>query len=196
MLRKQHSLPHNYLLACTRFLPRKNVDGLLIGYAAYRTKSRSPWGLIIAGSGPELPRLRVLERDLGLEGVIWPGFLQYDQLPFYYGLAGAFIHPAKAEAWGLVLNEAAASGLPLIVSNRVGAQYELLKQGENGFHFDPYDPDAICHSLLHFTECSADRRAKMGYCSSVIAKAWGPDRFGRQLLAASRLANSACATAT
>jgi glycosyltransferase involved in cell wall biosynthesis len=183
-IRNQLGLPQNYFFVCTRFLSRKNVDGLLFAYAAYRARYRAPWGLVIAGSGVELTRLREIERSLGLEGVIWLGFLQYDQLPLYYGLAAAFIHPAKSEPWGLVLNEAAASRLPLIVSDRVGAGYELLKQGENGFLFDPYDLNSICQSLHRITECSEASRAKMGYRSSVIAKDWGPDFFGRGLLAA------------
>src|SRR5262249_7670950 len=141
-IRQQLGLPRNYFFACTRFLPRKNIDGLLFAYAAYRARCRAPWGLVVAGSGMESLRLRDIERSLGLAGWRWPGFLQYDQLPLYYGLAGAFIHPGKAEPWGLVLNEAAASGLPLLVSHTVGAGYELLRSGENGFHFDPFDTDS------------------------------------------------------
>src|SRR5262249_21156236 len=150
---------------------------------------KAPWGLVIAGGGPELTRLREIERSLRLEGVIWVGFLQYDQLPIYYGLASAFIHPAKSEPWGLVVNEAAASRLPLMGSDRVGARYEFLKSNQNGFLFDPYDPNSICQSLIRMTECSDESRARMGGCSFEIAKDWGVDRFGRELLAACSLEN-------
>jgi glycosyltransferase involved in cell wall biosynthesis len=152
--------------------------------------------LVVAGSGPELSRLRSLERELALDDVKWPGFLQYEQLPLYYGLASAFVHPAKSEPWGLVVNEAAASGLPLIVSDRAGARYELLKQGENGLLFDPFDSNSICQSLLRITECPRAAREKMAYNSSAIAKDWGPSRFGRELLAAARLDNRAYGAGT
>ena len=61
-----------------------------------------------------------------------------------YGLASAFVHPSTTEQWGLVVNEAAAAGLPLIVSERCGCAPELVRQGVTGFLFDPYDIDAIC----------------------------------------------------
>jgi 1,2-diacylglycerol 3-alpha-glucosyltransferase len=188
--RRRLGLPNRYFFACTRFLPRKNVDNLLGAYASYRASVQDPWELIIAGTGPEFSRLRRIEAGLEVEGVRWLGFVQYQELPLYSGLASAFVHPAKSEPWGLVLNEAAASRLPLIVSDRVGARYELLKEGENGFLFDPYDLSSISRCLLRIAECSSVSRAKMGYHSSVIVNEWGPDRFGRELLAAAGLSGA------
>ena len=92
-------------------------------------------------------RSGLLRQDI-LLGVIWAGFLQYQQLPRYYGLANAFIHPPKSEPWGLVVNEAAASSLPLLVSNTVGAGYELVRDGFNGFLFDPNSATDISEALL------------------------------------------------
>jgi 1,2-diacylglycerol 3-alpha-glucosyltransferase len=185
--RRRLELPHEYFFVCTRFLPRKNVDSLLRAYAAYRARSQNPWGLVVAGGGSELARLRRIEGELALKGVMWPGFVQYAQLPLYYGLASAFIHPAKSEAWGLVVNEAAASGLPLIVSETVGARYELVDEGKNGFLIDPFSVDSICRSLLCMAECSGSERHKMARNSFAIVKGWGPDRFGRELLSAASL---------
>ena len=45
-----------------------------------------------------------------------PGFKQYDDWPVYYALATAFVHASTTEQWGLVVSEAIASGLPVIVS--------------------------------------------------------------------------------
>ena len=91
---------------------------------------------MVLGSGVEETYLRRLAVEIRLKGVVWPGFVQYDMLPVYYGLASAFVHPAKSEPWGLVVNEAAASGLPLLVSRTVGAQYELVEDGRNGYLLD------------------------------------------------------------
>ena len=77
-----------------------------------------------------------------------PGFKQYDELPIYYGLAGAFIHASTTEQWGLVVNEAMAAGLPVIVSERCGCAPDLVENGRNGFTFDPYDVDALTHLML------------------------------------------------
>lgn len=183
--RARYHLPERFFFACTRFLPRKNLDGLLQAYAAYRAQAAgSLWGLVIAGSGEDTDALHALERRLGLDGVIWPGFIQYEHLPVYFGLASAFIHPAKAEPWGLVVNEAAASGLPLLVSRPVGAGYELLRDGENGLAFDPWRVDDITRVLRTLADLTDDQRAAMSARSVEIASQWTPRRFGQQLFAA------------
>jgi glycosyltransferase involved in cell wall biosynthesis len=181
-------LPGDYFFACTRFLSRKNVDGLLRGYALYRAAAVKPvWDLVIAGSGEEEGRLHALEGDLGLTGVTWPGFVQYPELPIYFSLAGAFIHPAKSEAWGLVVNEAAATGTPLLVSRTVGAAQELVRDGENGFLFDPNSVQDIASVLHRIAERTAEERSVMGSAAQRTASKWGPERFGSGLLAAAGL---------
>ena len=71
--------------------------------------------------------------------VFFPGFRQIDELPRFYAHAGCFIHPALEEPWGLVINEAMASGLPILSSDNVGAAEELVDDGVNGWKFDPTD---------------------------------------------------------
>jgi glycosyltransferase involved in cell wall biosynthesis len=186
-LRKQYELPKNYFFVCTRLLPRKNVDGLLEAYAAYRRLSHDPWHLVIAGSGAEEEALRKLERRLGVEGVKWAGFVQYEELPIYYGLASAFIHPAKSEPWGLVVNEAAASGLPLLVASSVGARYELLANEQNGLVFDPRSIDELSQALLRLSTMPESEREAMGRRSEAIVGEWGPPRFAKELLAAAHV---------
>lgn len=188
--RARHRLPERYFFACTRFLPRKNIDGLLRAYAAYRAAAGTPWGLVIAGSGEEADALHALQRRLGLDGVDWPGFVQYEQLPVYFGLAAAFIHPAKSEPWGLVVNEAAASGLPLLVSRTVGARYELLAEGDNGFLFDPTDIADIARVLRAMADLPESDRAAMGARSTAVVADWSPTRFGEGLFAAISAAQS------
>src|SRR6185369_3826531 len=108
---------------------------LVQGYAKYRAKvGKSAWKLVLLGDGPT--NLIRLIADLELQdSVLLPGFKQYEELPTYYGLANAFVHASTSEPWGLVINEAVASGLPVIVSNRCGCAPELVNG--NGFTFDP-----------------------------------------------------------
>jgi glycosyltransferase involved in cell wall biosynthesis len=184
-LREALRLPQQYFLASTRLLRRKNVDGLLRAYALYRRRSAAPpWGLVVLGRGEEEARLRSIERELRVEGVTWPGFVQYPQLPAYYGLASAFVHPAKREAWGLVVNEAAASGLPLIVSKAAGAAGELVQEGRNGLSFDPQDDHQLADALVRIASATPHRRAEMGRISHATIRDWGPERFASGLLAA------------
>jgi glycosyltransferase involved in cell wall biosynthesis len=184
-LRSERGLPERFYFACTRFIERKNIDGLLHAYAGYRSAcNHTPWGLVIAGGGEEKANLIDLQTRLGLEGVVWPGFVQYGELPIYYGLASAFVHPAKSEPWGLVTNEAAASGLPLLLSRTVGAGLELLSPGDNGFDFDPLRTEDMRSALLRLSQSPDATLERMGRRSSEIVRDWGPERFGTQLMAA------------
>ena len=120
-------------------------------------------------------RLRVTDT------VHWPGFIQYQHLPAVYRSAGIFVHPARQEPWGLVVNEAAAAGLPLIIGRRVGAACELVREGENGFLIDPDDTQSVAELLVRVTRMSEAERRSMGAASRRIAGDFGPERFGRAL---------------
>ncbi len=188
-LRARLGLPSRYFLACSRFIVRKNIEGLLEAYAMYRHRAPSePWGLVIAGSGEAKPAYDTLVRELSIDGVVWPGFVQYDALPVYYGLASAFVHPAHAEAWGLVVNEALASGLPVLVSRRVGAGHELVEEGRSGYSFDPSSPDELADKMTLVSGLDAEQLAQL-QCGALKAVApWAPERFGEGLMAAVKLA--------
>src|SRR5208337_5127598 len=90
-----------------------------------------------------------------------PGFKQYEELPAYYGLAGAFVHASTAEQWGLVANEAMASGLPVLVSNRCGCATELVEEGRNGFAFDPENVEQLA-GFMRRLGCGPTDAASMG----------------------------------
>lgn len=81
------------------------------------------------------------------EKVLMPGFKQYDELPYYYTLAKAFIHASTSEQWGLVVNEAMACGLPILISNRCGSAEDLVKSEVNGLAFDPYSVSDIAEKM-------------------------------------------------
>jgi glycosyltransferase involved in cell wall biosynthesis len=108
-----------------------------------------------------------------------PGFESYDQLPVYYGLANAFVHASTAEQWGLVVNEAIASGLPVIVSNRCGCAPELVNG--NGFTFDPTNEHELTARLLEMASLTEQERKQLSENSYGISANFGPERFGEGL---------------
>jgi glycosyltransferase involved in cell wall biosynthesis len=168
-----------YFFACSRFIKRKNLDGLITAYHRYRDEmGESAWNLVLSGDGAEMSRLK---EKAATPSIRFPGFLQYRDLPGYYTGASAFIHPAKSEPWGLVINEAAASGLPLLVSRPTGAACELVRDGENGFLFDPLDPDDMTAAMVKMSRLSAQDRARMGNLSRELVANYGPERFGTGL---------------
>jgi glycosyltransferase involved in cell wall biosynthesis len=194
-VRRKYGLPDNYFLASARFIPKKNLAALIRAYAEYRKKVGSGkskvevWSLVILGDGPLRSDLCSLISRLGLESyVVMPGFKQYDELPVYYALANAFVHASSSEQWGLVVNEALASGLPVIVSNRCGCVPELVKDGINGFTFDPGDQEQLTSRLLEMASFSQERREELGKAGSRIVAEFGPERFADGLLRAAESA--------
>lgn len=189
--RRRIGAPEHYFLASSRFVAKKNLLGLLEAYALYRRRAGdAAWSLVVLGDG-EL-RQGIEERRDALElgaHVILPGFKQYDELPAWYGHAGAFVHAATSEQWGLVVNEAAAAGLPVLVSNRCGCAKDLVRKDENGFTFDPDDTAGLASLLARVARDGAKRRA-MGEASGAIVRAWGLDRFARGLEQAALAARS------
>jgi len=74
-------------------------------------------------------------------------FVQPNNLPKYYAAADVFVFPTLEDEWGIVLNEAAAAGLPILGSIYAGATRDLVKEGKNGFRFDPLDTPSLTRLL-------------------------------------------------
>ncbi|MEI8285585.1 MAG: glycosyltransferase, partial [bacterium] len=93
-----------------------------------------------------------------------------------------FVHPALEEPWGLVLNEAASSGLPILAGDNVGAAEELVEDGVNGWIFDAQSVDSISETLKKMAALSPDERDHMGKESFRILQECAPTKaFGEGL---------------
>ena len=198
-LRKKYALPENYFLASARFVEKKNLPRLIGAYAEYRNRSKgtgvtdpgynrgAPWDLVLLGDGPLREALNSQLSTLNLHPhVQLPGFKQYNELPVYYALAKAFVHASTTEQWGLVVNEAIASGLPVIVSERCGCAPELVR--DNGFTFDPTDQHALASRLLNMAWLTNEERKVLGDASYRISENFATERFGEGLEKAAQAA--------
>jgi 1,2-diacylglycerol 3-alpha-glucosyltransferase len=191
-LRKKLGLPERYLLASARFSPKKNLARLLDAYAGYLKQvfAEDPWHLVVLGDGAGREALLAQRAKLGLEKHIHlPGAKPYAELPVYYGLASAFIHASTTEQWGLVVNEAMASGLPVLVSQHCGCARDLVRNEMNGFTFDPYSTEDITEKILRLFR-SPDCVATFGRASQEVMARWSPTRFAQGLSAAIEIALS------
>ncbi len=190
-IRKEYGLPENYFLASARFIEKKNLPSLIRAYAEYREKwkGHTPWDLVLLGDGPLRETLNTQLSTFNLHShVHLPGFKQYDELPVYYAFANAFVHASTTEQWGLVVNEAIASGLPIIVSDRCGCVPELV-QG-NGFTFDPMNEHELAAQMSKMALLPAEERKTFADASYKIAANFVPERFGKGLEQATQLALS------
>ena len=118
------------------------------------------------------------------------GFLQVDDQAPWLAHASAFVHPSLMEPWGLVVNEAAACALPLLVSDRAGCVETLVPdpQGSTGRRFDPLDEDELTASLAWMAGLPESERSAMGRRAAEVVADWGPERFARGMIEAIELA--------
>jgi glycosyltransferase involved in cell wall biosynthesis len=178
------ALPERYFMAACRFVPKKNLPMLLEAYRLYREiHPDHGWSLVICGGGPLEAELRQLVTAKTIPDVYFPGFHKGRELGKYYGLASCFIHPSVQEQWGLVVNEAMAAGLPVLVSHTCGCAQNLVQQGVNGFTFDPTDPPALAQLMSQMTQ-SESQLESMGAASLHLIKHYAPEVFANNLLLA------------
>ncbi len=172
-----------FFLASARFIEKKNLFRLLEAYALYRRKTSAdaPWQLVLLGDGELRHEIELHRASLGLDSSVrLPGYKQYEELPKWYGAASCFLHVSTSEQWGLVVNEAMAAGLPVIVSSRCGCAVDLVQDNVNGFTIDPYDIHGLAEMMLRVAQGDVDREA-MGRASREIISDWGPERFAAGL---------------
>jgi glycosyltransferase involved in cell wall biosynthesis len=103
--------------------------------------------LVLAGYGQLEPVLRRRVEEQRISGVRFTGHVAISDLPRYYVAADCFVLPSHEEVWGLVLNEAAACGLPLVTTEPVGAAPDLVIPGRNGFVVPSGSPRALASAI-------------------------------------------------
>ena len=178
---------NNFFLIVSRLIARKNITRLVAAYAQYchTVTHVQAWNLVICGSGNQEALIRQSVTNYGLhDKVRCPGFVDYVEILPWYAAAQCLVHPALTEQWGLVINEACASGLPILSSATVGAAAELVQSGSNGFLFDARSTSSMADSLVTMHRLSKVERLRMGEHSRNIIADWSPARFAQGLLQA------------
>ena len=172
--RQKLNLPPHFFLFTGRLVPEKGVFDLLKAYRSQPQELRSHWGLVFAGSGAALAELQ--ERAAGLEvgSVQFAGFAQRERLSVYYGLADVFVFPTHTDPWGLVVNEAMACKLPVIVSNAAGCTEDLVEDGWNGYTFAPGDVAQLA-ALMKRMSSEEKQRSEMGARSYQRIQQYSPE---------------------
>jgi glycosyltransferase involved in cell wall biosynthesis len=168
-------VPRRNFLYVGRFSSEKNLMVLLRAYSRLRKGGCSDWGLILVGDGPDRREMERFIRDQDLPGVHLPGFKQREEVPFYYAISDVFVLPSVSEPWGLVVVEAMACGLPVLVSDRCGCFPDAVREGENGFSFNPAREEDLYVRMKCFTLDTYDLQG-LGARSSEIAADFAPGK--------------------
>ena len=167
-----------------RLLELKGLDLVLSGLAEVEGRSRPR--LAIIGDGPERARLEALVESHALP-VQFLGWRENSLLPAYYAASDFFFLASRREAWGIVVAEAMTCGLPIALSDQVGAAEELLADGENGFLVSEPTAGGWASVLERFVT-ERDRLAAMGERSLDIIRDWNLDMAATGFLSAMRRA--------
>lgn len=230
-IRSQYGLPEHYFLSLGRFVFKKNLATLIRAFRGFLIPGQKrDVHLVMVGSGEEEASLRTLCHELRLPvydharpavphtapgtdqpGVHFYGFRQIDESPVFYALADAFILPSQREEWGLVVNEAMASGLPVIVSETAGCAEDLLEPGwppdcsqrhrtpsvvkaglhhrirQNGCVFDPNSSGELSR-IMRLLDARPELRAAMGRASRQIIEKFSCRNFAENALLAAQSA--------
>ena len=170
-----------YFVYVGRFAEEKNISRLLESWVAYRREGGT-WPLVLVGDGPLASSLREAAAASGYGAdVYFPGLKSSRALLPYYAFAGCFVLPSTREPWGLVVNEAMASGLPVLVSDRCGCAVDLVEPGRNGFVFSPDDGPALTARMRQISSLGTAELRAMGAASRQIVSRYSPQSFGLEI---------------
>lgn len=158
-----------------RLVDTKGADVLAEAYRIYRRDARTPWPLIVCGTGPMAGRLA------HLEGVEMLGFVQPSELPAVFARSGCLVAPSTFEPWGVVIHEAASAGLAVVCSTACGASTRLVLDGYNGAVVPAGNPTLLAEAMTAVAAEGVDR-TEISRRSAELAAQFTPDRWAAYLV--------------
>ena len=137
-----------------RFVEKKNLLELIDGYCAFAKACTAPARrLVLVGSGPLDAALRQRVTDLGIAGQVdFPGFLEAAEVARLLAGSLGLVLVSSVEQWGLVVNEALALGLPVIVSGPVGSRDALVRNLVNGYVVENGSIEGLARAMKALAE--------------------------------------------
>ena len=148
------------ILFASKLQERKRCGDLV---AAHRLLGEPRPYLVIVGDGEERKRLEEqAAADQEARGQVrFLGFRNQTEMPRYFDLCDVFVLPSRHEPWGLVVNEAMNAGRPVVVSDDVGCQEDLVRDGETGAVF-PVGNVAALASAIERVLAAPEIAARLG----------------------------------
>lgn len=142
-------------LYCGQLVDRKGVD-LLASAMTQLVDDGEDVHLSWVGQGPMESTLRRALADVDPARIDFHGFQSVDDLPALFAASDVFVLPSRHDGWGVVVNQAIGSGMPIIASDAVGAANDLVIPGENGFRVPAGSADALLGAMRHFVDHPQD----------------------------------------
>lgn len=172
--RNQWNIPESssVLLFCAKLQAWKRPQDALEAFSQANVQNSF---LVFAGDGVMRKELESKSEALGIKDKVrFLGFVNQSKLPSVYRSANLFILPSEYEPFGVVVNEAMLCGCPAIVSDKVGAGYDLIRHGETGFVYPCGDIDALV-KILQVNLSNVERSKAVGIAATERMRSWSPE---------------------
>jgi glycosyltransferase involved in cell wall biosynthesis len=164
-------------------VPGKGVFELLEAYAKLESGLRAEVGLVFVGDGASGDDLAQQAKRISPGAVCFPGFAQREHLAGLYALAEVLVLPTHSDPWGLVVNEAMACGLPIILSSVAGCAADLVEDGWNGYVVPPRDSEKLSVAINALVR-QPELKQRMSARSSERIRNYSPEACADGLAAA------------
>lgn len=172
--------PKNFIFV-GRLIDYKNLFQFLEAFNLAQIKSPNDyWGVIILGNGELKQGLQQFVLEKKIQHINFQPGVSWQKVPQYLALSDVLVLPSYSEPWGLVVNEAMACGMPVIVSDKCGCAIDLVKNNENGFTFSPDNPEQLSNLLLKFMNNEVDSE-QMGLISQQIIQEYSPENVAFEM---------------
>ena len=156
----------------------KSLDKL---FTAFTKLSAPRYALVLLGDGPLRAELETKASELGLRYAFFPGQVSWETMAKFYRAADVFVLPGRG---GMVISEAMAHGLPVIVYQADGTEIDLVRDGVTGYRIESDSPEAICAALKKLSE-SPSEAASMGIAGQLaVEKNYTLDNMAQRIQAA------------
>lgn len=171
------------LLYCGRLSPEKNLEMLLRALARLEQNPESPKIVLkLLGHGPLKHHLREIAEKIGIGRTVkFIGSQPQAALPAIFRQSDVLILPSTREPWGLVVNEAMLSGLPVAVSTQCGCVADLVRP-DNGWTFSPHDTDGLAKLLAQIADTPREVLRQMGRAGRSLAREYSPENCARAVV--------------
>lgn len=143
--RMANAIPTNafVFVFCAKFIERKRPLDVIAAFAQVANLGKETY-LIMIGDGPLKKEMEDSVRNLNIKDkVLFPGLIPYTSLPEWYTASNILVFSSEHEPYGLPVNEAMLCGIPVIVSDRIGARLDLVEEGITGWIYPVGDINAL-----------------------------------------------------
>jgi glycosyltransferase involved in cell wall biosynthesis len=144
------------ILFASKMVAWKRATDLVRAFSMIAESFPASW-LLLVGSGPDESRVRELASHVPEGRVRFMGFLNQTEMPSCFAASDVFVLPTSGDPWGLVVNEAMAAGMPVVVSDETGAAPDLVRDSGAGVVYECGDVEALAAALRRLLESACDR---------------------------------------